>query len=123
MKSRCCTFYKNTSERTGLCKLDTDSSALPCHSPPKASSSGARTTECPSPTRGEGEGTQPISSGQCPLPSLSRLELCSATHLSGLAVNCFFLLLLPLCWDFSGQWPVSGGRALRLSLFLPPHLS
>lgn len=29
MKSRCCTFYKNTSESTSLCKLDTDSSPCP----------------------------------------------------------------------------------------------
>lgn len=29
MKSRCCTFYKNTSESTSLCKLDTDSSSSP----------------------------------------------------------------------------------------------
>lgn len=29
-KSRCCTFYKNTSESTSLCKLDTDSSPAPC---------------------------------------------------------------------------------------------
>lgn len=35
MKSRCCTFYKNTSESTSLCKLDTDSSPsppVPCRS-------------------------------------------------------------------------------------------
>lgn len=34
MKSRCCTFYKNTSESTSLCKLDTDSSPSPSRALP-----------------------------------------------------------------------------------------
>lgn len=121
MKSHCCTFYKNTSERTGLCKLlDTDSSTLPpaaAHPSPKASSSSAQITECPPPSggaassEGGGESHPSCFLWTVPPPFTFQLELCPAQLLSSLAwllmlfFFFFFLLLLPLRWEISGVSP------------------
>lgn len=88
MKSRCCTFYKNTSESTSLCKLDTDSSPSPAV--PAAASLDSQHPEHTWPSahpgwvspraRGEAGGHLPF--GQCHLLSLPKLEVCpcSAAH-------------------------------------------
>lgn len=113
MKSRCCTFYKNTSESTSLCKLDTDSSPsppVPCRSclPRQPSNPEHKWLSAQvgvsRPERGRRvESTFPLDSAtffHFPSWRSAPAQLLILFLSSSLAVNAFFfLLLLPLSWE------------------------
>ena len=122
-KSRCCTFYKNTSESTSLCKLDTDSSPPPSRAlllppPSTAIGPGAHVSACPrpgwlSPLR-EGRGWRAPSLWTVP-PSFTfqagglPLLGCSSRSSPPAWLLMLFFAATPSILGINGQWSVSRG--------------
>lgn len=125
MKSRCCTFYKNTSESTSLCKLDTDSSPsppVPCRSclPRQPSNPEHKWLSAQvgvsRPERGRRvESTFPLDSAtffHFPSWRSAPAQLLILFLSSSLAVNAFFFFFFaatPSILGINGQWSVSQG--------------
>lgn len=139
MKSRCCTFYKNTSESTSLCKLDTDGSP-PSLCPATASLDGQLTQSTNSCVPTAGLGIPLSTGGGRRAPSLWTVPPSFTSQAGGLPLlGCsssssppawllmLFLLLLPLSWGSmdSGLSP-EAEVCVHLSLPHPfpplPHL-